>query len=179
VSKRKHRRTARVVTIAALVTLVVTVVGCGGSSKPVAAVPSSSSRYQTAVRFSECMRTHGVPDFPDPKQAPGGGIGLAFRAGAGATSPNSPAFKSAQQACRSLLPNGGNPPKLTAGQRQQFLDYAACMRSHGVPNFPDPNFGAGGVQVRIGGAGVDPSSPAFKTAQQTCRSKLPQGAVKG
>jgi hypothetical protein len=47
------------------------------------------------------------------------------------------------------------------------------MRSHGVPNFPDPQFGGGGVRIQIGGAGgIDPNAPAFKSAQQACQSIL-------
>ena len=46
-----------------------------------------------------------------------------------------------------------------------------CMRSHGVPNFPDPQFQTapgGGFGVKIGGPGVNPSSPAFQAAQKAC-----------
>jgi hypothetical protein len=47
------------------------------------------------------------------------------------------------------------------------------MRAHGVPNFPDPQFGGGGVRIQIGGAaGIDPNAPAFKSAQQACQSIL-------
>ena len=51
-----------------------------------------------------------------------------------------------------------------------------CMRSHGVPNFPDPTFQSGpgggvGVGIKIGnGSGIDPSSPAFQAAQKECGS---------
>ena len=50
---------------------------------------------------------------------------------------------------------------------------ARCMRSHGVPNFPDPQFATGpngGLGVKIGGAGIDPSSPAFQAASKECGS---------
>ena len=55
-----------------------------------------------------------------------------------------------------------------------------CMRSHGVPNFPDPKFQtgpSGGVGVRIGGAGLDPNSPAFQAAQKDCGSIFGKAAV--
>ena len=48
---------------------------------------------------------------------------------------------------------------------------ARCMRSHGVPNFPDPQFQTGpggGLGVRIGGPGINPRSPAFQAAQKAC-----------
>jgi hypothetical protein len=51
------------------------------------------------------------------------------------------------------------------------LKLARCMRAHGVSNFPDPSPG-GGIQI---GPGIDPSSPAFKAAQASCRSLLPGG----
>ena len=47
-----------------------------------------------------------------------------------------------------------------------------CMRTHGVPNFPDPQFenGPAVARLRIGGAGIDPSSPAFQAAPKACGS---------
>jgi hypothetical protein len=53
------------------------------------------------------------------------------------------------------------------------LAYARCMRSHGVPNFPDPDPG-GGFEFSAG-EGIDPSSPAFRAANATCRKILPDG----
>jgi hypothetical protein len=49
------------------------------------------------------------------------------------------------------------------------------MRANDVPNFPDPNPG-GGFHL---GAGIDPSSPAFKAAQAKCQKLLPSGALPG
>jgi len=49
------------------------------------------------------------------------------------------------------------------------------MRSHGVPNFPDPS-GNGSFQL---GDGIDPSSPAFKTAQSKCQQLLGGGPGSG
>lgn len=49
------------------------------------------------------------------------------------------------------------------------------MRSHGVPNFPDPSAGAGGFNLN--GTGINPQSPAFQSAHQTCFKSLP--AVSG
>jgi hypothetical protein len=46
------------------------------------------------------------------------------------------------------------------------LALASCMRAHGVPNFPDPVAGGGGVN--LDGTGIDPQAPAFKSAQETC-----------
>lgn len=51
--------------------------------------------------------------------------------------------------------------------------FSACMRKHGVANFPDPN-GQGVIQIHSG-MGIDPRSPAFQSAQSTCRKLLPNG----
>jgi len=130
---------------------------------------ASRSDRQAMVAFSACMRKHGVPTFPDPK-AVSGGYSLSFGSENG-IDPNSPQFKNAQQACKKLLPNGGTQDSQEqAKQLQTALNYAACIRSHGVPNFPDPKLHAGG--------GIDmeaPNSPQFKTAQKACGHLLPGG----
>ncbi len=56
-----------------------------------------------------------------------------------------------------------NPVRIT-------VKFSACMRSHGVPNFPDPTFisGGQGITVRVGGAGINPRSPAFQQAEKIC-----------
>jgi hypothetical protein len=58
--------------------------------------PLSAAKKAGALKFSQCMRAHGVPDFRDPTFPPGGGI--ALQAGPG-VDPNSPAFQHAQQVC--------------------------------------------------------------------------------
>jgi hypothetical protein len=51
---------------------------------------------------------------------------------------------------------------------QQAVDYAKCMRAHGVPNFPDPN-----SQGKFVLGGVDPSSSGYQAAQDACKSLAP------
>ena len=56
--------------------------------------------------------------------------------------------------------------------KQRLLAFAACMRSHGVPRYPDPTFSNGGVSQGFGPEdGVDSSSPAFREAQKTCEEE--------
>jgi hypothetical protein len=126
------------------------------------------------------MRSHGVPNFPDPGSNGRGGLEIqqTQRAGSGRSlkingvSVSSPAFNSAMQSCRSHLPNGGHPPPLSAARKQAMLRFSRCMRAHGITNFPDPTFGAnGGVRIGFGPAsGIDPQSPAFQSAQRACAS---------
>jgi len=129
-----------------------------------------------ALAFSRCMRSHGVSNFPDPG---GGQLKIQVQRTPNSTSVNGvevngPVFQAAMEACRSYLPNGGH---LTAAQtakaKAQALAMSRCMRSHGVPNFPDPTFQTGpgggvGVGIQLNGSGIDPNSPAFQTAQKAC-----------
>jgi hypothetical protein len=151
---------------------------CGGTSSPGAG--GSTSPQDTAaanaksLQFAQCMRTHGVPNFPDPT---GGRIDLQVQQTPNSTTVNGaqvngPAFKSAMKDCQADLPNGGHPTAAqTAEAKSKALAMAKCMRTHGVPNFPDPQFQSGpngAVGVKISGAGIDPNSPAFQAAQKAC-----------
>jgi hypothetical protein len=74
-----------------------------------------------ALKFSECMRTHGLSDFPDPQSGPGGGIAIRIRAGQGQGSsdlnPQSPQFQAAQKACQNIMggPLGGGVKSASNG----------------------------------------------------------------
>jgi hypothetical protein len=158
-----------------------------GSSQPNAggatAAQNDPAGASKALAFAKCMRSHGISNFPDPT---GGKLDLQVQRTPNSTSVNGvevngPAFQSAMKACRPDLPHGG---KLTAGQTAQVkakaLAMSKCMRSHGVPNFPDPQFrtgSGGGLAVRITGAGMNPNSPAFQAAQKACGSIF--GGLKG
>jgi hypothetical protein len=75
------------------------------------------------------------------------------------------------------LPNGGVPsPAEQAKLQESALKFSQCMRTHGVPKFPDPTFTGNAVQLKgVGRAGgIDPSSPQFEAAQKTCESTLPK-----
>lgn len=67
-------------------------------------------------------------------------------------------------------------PSSTTGSRtdSRALEFANCMRAHGVPSYPDPSAAGGGVD--FAGTGIDPQSPAFKTARQTCSRLTPAGS---
>jgi hypothetical protein len=153
---------------------------CGSSGPPVAQVASTPSTTNSAssddsknldpAAFSACMRKHGVPNFPDPDSK--GGLTLNGNSG---LDPRSPQFRAAQKACRKLLPNGGKmDPKAQAKALEQALEFSKCMRSHGVPNFPDPKASGGSMELSIPkSAGINPNSPQFKAAQKACQKLLP------
>jgi hypothetical protein len=128
-----------------------------------------------ALAYSECMRAHGEPKFPDPVN---GRIQLKFTKGPNGQSsgmnPTSPQFEAAVKACKPLAPKNTTTPGATNSMEAQMLKFASCMRSQGVPSFPDPTFtGNGGVIMQ--GGGFNPNSPAFQHAQAACRYLLPPG----
>jgi predicted small lipoprotein YifL len=57
-----------------------------------------------------------------------------------------------------------------AGTASQF-PLTRCMRSHGVPNFPDPAFPAGGGIAQNGGTTINRDSPAFQAAVAACNKE--------
>ena len=149
----------------------VLVAGCsGGPTDPgvagVSSATASPSQSATvsgeaeALQYAACMRSHGVPDFPDPT-VQNGSVGFSVTAGDGVDQ-NSPQYQSARQACSSL--RGGGTANSGSGNLAKELKFAQCMRSHGVPDFPDPNKNGG----FSGTSTVNPSSPAFQKAQSTC-----------
>jgi hypothetical protein len=116
-----------------------------------------------AVKFSGCMRSHGLTDFPDPTV---GSNGLPSWSG---VSNQAPAYKAAQQVSKQDLPDiGPHTPAEKATANAAALKYSTCMRSDGVPSFPDPN-GQGLIQINATGT-LEPSSPQFRKAETACKS---------
>lgn len=162
--------------------LAATITGCVLALSACGTADSKSShsggRSTGFLAFSECMRSHGVPNFPDP--SPGGGIHVAVDS----INPSSPSVKTAQARCHKLLPGGGPPQGVTEQQKEQLVRTAECMRSHGVSGFPDPTTtpptnphdyssveGIGGFNgglFLLVPKTIDVNSPAFKQAAQTC-----------
>lgn len=131
------------------------------------------------MAYSACVRAHGVPNFPDPKISTNGNE-VKVAIGVTPAITGNPHFKSAQQACSKLLPGGGpgegSKHQITPSEQAQYLKAAACIRSHGLPNFPDPTFSGGGVHITH--QGLNESSPVFKAAVRACESLIP-ASVRG
>jgi hypothetical protein len=115
------------------------------------------------LAFSNCVREHGVPKFPDPDSQ--GTLPVLTQQDLGVSKQTSLA---AQHACESLLSRGASTG--TPQQRQQKLAFglkvAQCLRVHGFPTFPDPT----GLSQALP-PGIDPSSPQFEAAQATCEKQ--------
>ncbi|HTX08304.1 MAG TPA: hypothetical protein VME22_06810 [Solirubrobacteraceae bacterium] len=120
------------------------------------------------MKFSGCVRSHGVTDFPDPTVGSNGlpswNDSWSMNAKAQAE-----ALPAAQRACRKDLPDlGPHTSAEKAAANAVALKYATCMRSNGVPNFPDPN-GQGVIQINSASGGLDTSSPQFQKAAAACK----------
>jgi len=140
--------------------------GSGGS--PTAGGSANSS---SAVAYSRCVRAHGVPNFPDPDsngQIPKEAVVRALREISDSRA------KAATNACANLNPAGQESPTLTAQEQQDYLKAAACMRSHGITNFPDPTFPGGRVNLSIPSS-INTRSRQFIQAAQTCTKLIPAG----
>jgi hypothetical protein len=180
--------------IGAMLATTTAVAACGGSAPSSKKLAGKSLSSDAGLKFAQCMRTHGVPDFPDPQS--GGGFGIQASAGShgGGISVDGhqinvsqPAFQRASNECQKYQPQG---PPISGSQlakiRQGALKMAECMRTHGVPNFPDPKVSAGpgghGIQVQIGLGNTGGSraqgpqrSPAFQKAMNSCQSYMRVG----
>lgn len=119
------------------------------------------------IKYTDCMRSYRVPNFPDPDAT-----GTLTITVSPSLNPTSPVFQKAEADCQHLLPPGKT---LSQAQQQKVkqgaLAFAECMRSHGVPHYPDPTFSNGGISQGYGvKGGVDPNSPIFQAPQKACQS---------
>lgn len=139
---------------------------CSGS--PTSATAVGATRTSSAVAYSHCMRSHGVPDFPDP----------AGRTGVPKVTPqqvgvSDARFRAAQTACASLRqPAQAQKPQIMTG----LLNFARCMRAHGIPNWPDPSTDRNGQPV-FDISGIDPASPRVSSTADACTHLLVQSAT--
>jgi len=148
--------------------------GCGGGGSPGVANVASSETTTTATTqtglaaFAACMRSHGVPNFPDPDST--GEIPKIQVVATAQANPHK--FNAAQTACIHLAPNGSLGRQETAAQKRtqlaDELSFARCMRSHGVARFPDPT-AQGQLSVEMVQAqGIDVHAPAVLHVVQAC-----------
>jgi hypothetical protein len=124
-------------------------------------VDTSGKSDEDKVRdFAKCMREHGV-DMPDPKPAGDGG-GMAITLGGDGTDKSK--IDAAQNACKHLMPNGGEMKPPSAEELDKMRKDAKCMRDHGV-DMPDPDPSGKGM-TRAGSVGDDPKK--FEEAAKAC-----------
>jgi hypothetical protein len=156
-----------------------------GTRSPSAAGGSTAS--PSAIGYSACMRSHGVPNFPDPDSS--GSLPKADPQQLGVSGSR---LQAARQACQHLLPNDGGaidagsiqqcmmaddcPPALVQHLLNEERNFAQCMRSDGVPNWPDPLLDSQGrpvFAISISKNGFDPYSPPIWAKGNHCSHLMP------
>jgi hypothetical protein len=173
VTGRQHNSRPRSVSIGlAAISCVAVITACGSSAKP----SGTTASHDPALEEAQCMRSHGVPNFPDP--SPGGPSVIPNW-----INPQAPAFKSAEKPCARYLGGGSGQGSGSESEKLQLLNLAKCLRAHGLPNFPDPTTSPPpapppgshtGNAIGIGGAYlvIPPRSPALERAAAACGFKL-------
>jgi hypothetical protein len=150
----------------------------GGSDTGSGSTASPSVDPEDALaEFAECMRENGIEDFPDPQIGEDGGIQIGAGGDGGPpTEEDRQAIDDAMAVCEDLLPQGEGPGEISeedqAAAQDAAVEFAECMREHGIEEFPDPEFSDDGGILQQIGDNVDPSSDEFREAEDACRSVL-------
>jgi hypothetical protein len=166
----RRARVAAAITATAGLALLAAACSTGSGRSPNA---GGSANSPSAVAYTSCMRSHGVPEYPDPDssgQLPK--ITSGQQVGVSASR-----LTAAQRACQDRWPYRA---PTQAQQRQQLADdlkFARCMRSRGVP-VPDPTTGPDGpyFAISISRDGFDPHSQRIIAKAHECLHVLPAGA---
>jgi hypothetical protein len=185
-----HRRPgAATVAIIATVALALLAAACGGSPSPAGSSGSpaagGSATSPSAVAYSHCIRAHGVLNFPDPS-----GSGQVPKADPQELGVSSSRFQVAQRDCQHLYPSNGGSLGASLRQCEETGDcpqamvqpvlnamrrFSRCMRSHGVPSWPDPTVDSEGrpgfnlVPIH----GTDWNSPPIQNKISECEHVMP------
>jgi hypothetical protein len=179
-----------IIPIAATASALALLAGCGGgggspgaasgASATTAATTSTQNGTTTVqigsfpgrLAFARCMRSHGIPNWPDPT-SDGGFDKFKLRQ----LRLNVSRVRAIEETfCKYDFEPGGQPQgqTITPADRVDYLRAAACIRSHGVPDFPDPTFQNSTVRFNIP-PNIDPNSPQAKRAEAICVKLIPPG----
>jgi hypothetical protein len=171
-SSKTNRRATLAIVIAGTVVLAA---GCGSKGPSTTTGQSVQSGPQNgaeaAYAYAHCMRSHGVPNFPDPHvtTSPGhAAVGFAVNP----SETGSPHFQTAQKACQGIIGGPGPSPAQERAQEQDhkrsLLAFARCLRANGVHDFPDPDAQGQLRLPTVIADGVDIHSRTFLDAAKAC-----------
>jgi hypothetical protein len=195
VKHRPGRAGSSTARIAAAVTafagLALLAAACGGSRASSGSDGSANTGGSTTsasyVAYSACMRSHGVPNYPDPDSS-----GQLPKPDAHHLGVSTTQLQASQRTCQHLLPNTGRA--INAGSISQCMmaddcpqalvqhllteerSFAGCMRSHGVPNWPDPitdSQGRPAFAISISKDGFNPYSKPIWAKGNECSHLMP------
>jgi hypothetical protein len=174
---RRHRLVPAAVVAAAVFALLAAGCGGGGSSgtagwSALTNAPTTTTQNGTpasALAFARCMRSHGIPNWPDPNSR-----GLFDKSKLQQLGLSVSHVRALEEGpCNIPLP-GARGYTITPADRADYLEAAACMRTHGFPDFPDPTFRDDNVQTNIPSS-ISQDSSRFKSAAETCTRLIPAG----
>jgi hypothetical protein len=134
--------------------------GCGSG----ASTSGAGAAQDGLVAYSGCMRSHGVPNFPDPTSSEG--------IPKDKIPVGSPQFNAASNDCKHLVPVSGLGPQTGAQPMRTrlaaALAFARCMRDRGFPKFPDPTVEGQLTPQMVTAAGIDLHQPGVLQAGLAC-----------
>ena len=138
----------------------------GGFGGPVGSAASG-------VAWAQCVRSHGVPNFPDP-----GSDGQSRKETAQQLGVSDAVLGTATNACADLNPHNPASPQTAAQVVTNGLTVARCMRAHGLPKFPDPTTSASGPHfvISVSSDGFNPNDPQVIAQAHACQQQLPAGS---
>jgi hypothetical protein len=158
--------------VTAVIALLAACSGSGSSGPEVANARSSSpsgSASAGPLAFSQCMRSQGITTFPDPN-----GTGVIPKETAQQLGVSDSQYQAAQTACAHLLPNSGGLSQADIRKAWNGMrDFARCMRSHGVSNWPDPADDGVGTPVFYLRNKIDANAPQIVTKIHACLHLIP------
>jgi len=125
----------------------------------------------TALKYAQCMRQHGLSWFPDPDSS--GRTAVRIPNGT-----DKAKLDAANEACKQYAPPGPADGKADPQMVEQMRQLAKCMRANGVPNFPDPS-ADGSLAIDKSKVGSGPGDPTFDKAEAACSKYQPPGAKRG
>jgi hypothetical protein len=166
----------RATSVVAVTALALLAAGCGGggpsgAESGASSTTDGSARTQNgALAFARCMRSHGLPKWPDPTN--GGEFDKSKLQQTGYSVSQVRADEDGP--CKHLLPASPAAPTISAAGRTDYLKAAACMRSHGFPGFPDPTFPNGNIHLNIPSS-INQASAPYRSAATICTKLIPAG----
>jgi hypothetical protein len=173
----------RLLAALAPIVMVALISGCGSSTPAQTSSATSSasaagsadaggtkkaSERDEAVKFAECMRGHGLSDFPDPNASGEFVYGISV----------SPAvWERILGECKYLQPPGTLSAKRSPAQQSAALRFAQCVRENGVKDFPDPENGQPLVDTnRIPSSNLPGGMTILNAAIQKCHGVMAEAA---
>jgi hypothetical protein len=164
--------------------LAIATAGCAGTGTgdPEVATAQSGAATATAspsataaadpgapLKFSKCMREHGIAWFPDPDKSNRTSINVP-------RSQDKAKFDAAMEACKQWSPES-QPHPANPEDAERMRNLAKCMRANGVPDFPDPKTD-GSLAIDGDKLSTKPGEPTFDKAEKLCAQFIPEGATR-